>query len=263
MAVAGAIVIAGLVTLLCQQPVANMLAGKLTQANYQGVHIPTGVGIAMLPAIILTFTLTSVDREHSIILWLTAACMGGFIDDAIGDHEFRGFVGHFRALFAGQLTTGIVKVALVAGAGWLVFVPQLNIQALADLLTALLTVNLFNQLDLRPGRMLKGALLLLAPIVLLTTGQGQLLAAIGTGAVLGILGGDIRARIMLGDAGANLVGALAAMALFLTLSPSGRLLALLFVFVLNLVGELYSFTRLIQRLPILGWLDYLGRQRQE
>jgi UDP-GlcNAc:undecaprenyl-phosphate/decaprenyl-phosphate GlcNAc-1-phosphate transferase len=70
---------------------------------------------------------------------------------------------------------------------------------------------------------------------------------------------DLRERAMLGDTGANLLGALAGLWLVLTLSGAGQLVALVLLAVITVYGELRSISALIERTPGLRQLDSLGR----
>jgi len=65
--------------------------------------------------------------------------------------------------------------------------------------------------------------------------------------------------VMLGDTGANLLGALAGLWLVLTLSQGGQLVALALLAVITLYGELRSISELVERTPLLRQLDSLGR----
>ena len=64
---------------------------------------------------------------------------------------------------------------------------------------------------------------------------------------------------MLGDAGANFAGAIAGVALIVTLGDTARLIALLIVAALTVYGEFRSISAAIERLPVLRDLDRLGR----
>ena len=98
---------------------------------------------------------------------------------------------------------------------------------LADVALLILATNLFNLLDLRPGRAEKGLALLgaglclgawtLAPIELLGIFAGPVLV----GAWL-----TLRERAMLGDTGSNLIGAIAGVWLLTILGGDARLIAL-------------------------------------
>jgi UDP-N-acetylmuramyl pentapeptide phosphotransferase/UDP-N-acetylglucosamine-1-phosphate transferase len=64
---------------------------------------------------------------------------------------------------------------------------------------------------------------------------------------------------MLGDTGANLLGALAGLWLVLTLSGAGQLIALCLLVAITLYGELRSISGFVERTPGLRALDSLGR----
>ncbi len=67
------------------------------------------------------------------------------------------------------------------------------------------TANLLNLLDLRPGRAAKAGVLAAAATL---RGPGGGLVAGPLGATLAVLPDDLGERVMLGDAGANALGAL-------------------------------------------------------
>jgi UDP-N-acetylmuramyl pentapeptide phosphotransferase/UDP-N-acetylglucosamine-1-phosphate transferase len=70
---------------------------------------------------------------------------------------------------------------------------------------------------------------------------------------------DLRERAMLGDTGANLLGALAGLWLVLTLSALGQAVALAVLVLVTVYGELRSISSLIERIPLLRQLDSWGR----
>jgi UDP-N-acetylmuramyl pentapeptide phosphotransferase/UDP-N-acetylglucosamine-1-phosphate transferase len=72
---------------------------------------------------------------------------------------------------------------------------------------------------------------------------------------------DLRERLMLGDAGANALGAVLGLGVVLACSPGVRTLVLVVVAALNLASELVSFSRVIDRVAPLRALDQLGRRR--
>ncbi|MEO6712847.1 MAG: hypothetical protein ABIM89_05380, partial [Mycobacteriales bacterium] len=120
------------------------------------------------------------------------------------------------------------------------------------------TANLANLLDLRPGRAAKvTAVGLLA--VALTTRVGAVPLAWCAGVAAGVLPIDLRERAMLGDAGANAVGAALGVGLVVAAVPAARIAALVVVTVLTLASERVSFSRVIDSTPPLRWLDQLGR----
>ncbi len=172
---------------------------------------------------------------------------------------------HARALLGGRLSTGVIKAAgafglaafAVSGLGheWPGY--------LADTALLLLTTNLFNLLDLRPGRVEKALALLLAGICIgAATAYPVELLGVFIGPVLIGAALTLRERAMLGDAGANLAGAIAGVALIVALGDEARLIALAVVAALTIFGEFRSISAAIERIAPLRWLDRLGRLRE-
>ena len=79
------------------------------------------------------------------------------------------------------------------------------------------------------------------------------------GATAALLVDDLRERLMLGDVGANVLGACLGAGVVLSSSFGVRLGVLAAVALLNVVGELSWFTRLIDAVPPLRALDRAGR----
>ena len=130
----------------------------------------------------------------------------------------------------------------------------------ADAALIALAANLANLLDRGPGRVTKAAGAAFAVLAVATrirrrarrTGAGRRGRARPPGA------GPARA-VMLGDAGANPLGAAVGVGVVLACSPGVRVAALVAVGALNLASELVSFTKVIDRTPPLRFLDRLGR----
>jgi hypothetical protein len=129
------------------------------------------------------------------------------------------------------------------------------------------SANLLNLFDLRPGRASK---VTLAWAALLAAGspaagraRGQAArsaAAAAAGPALALLPEDLGERAMLGDAGANALGALLGVAVAAGLPRSARLAVLAGVVGLTAASEKVSFTKVIARTPALNKLDMLGRR---
>jgi UDP-N-acetylmuramyl pentapeptide phosphotransferase/UDP-N-acetylglucosamine-1-phosphate transferase len=98
-----------------------------------------------------------------------------------------------------------------------------------------------------------------APVALTAPAGGVAAAAVGAGAA--VLHDDLAERTMLGDAGANALGAALGLALVAREGRAARLVHLGVVTALTLASEKVSFTRVIERTPILRELDHLGRRQ--
>jgi UDP-GlcNAc:undecaprenyl-phosphate/decaprenyl-phosphate GlcNAc-1-phosphate transferase len=93
------------------------------------------------------------------------------------------------------------------------------------------------------------------------TGHGALrTVAAPLGAAIALLPEDLGERAMLGDAGANALGALLGVAAAASLSRPARLALLAAITGLTAASEVVSFTAVIERTPALRWLDMLGRR---
>jgi UDP-N-acetylmuramyl pentapeptide phosphotransferase/UDP-N-acetylglucosamine-1-phosphate transferase len=129
--------------------------------------------------------------------------------------------------------------------------------------------NLLNLFDLRPGRAIKVAAA--SGVLLAATDAGDarrsdypfrktIVLAPPLGAALALLPDDLRERAMLGDGGANALGALLGAAAAATLPRPARAGLLAGITALTLASEKISFTKVIERTPPLRWLDMLGRR---
>lgn len=204
----------------------------------------------------------------------------GLYDDVVGarpeQKAAKGFAGHLAALREGQVTAGMVKVvgvgaaglaaaALLAGDPVVARHPRRQRHGVIGRGVDLLlgagviagTANLINLLDLRPGRAAKSGLLLGVPLVPSPHGG---IAAGAVGAAAGLLPADLDERVMLGDSGANALGALLGVTLAARTGPVGRAGLLAALAGLTAASERVSFTQVIQRTPGLRELDALGRR---
>jgi UDP-N-acetylmuramyl pentapeptide phosphotransferase/UDP-N-acetylglucosamine-1-phosphate transferase len=193
----------------------------------------------------------------------------GVIDDLRGSGKRRGLRGHLGALAHGEVTTGTVKLAGLAASGLGAAVLEGGDTADVAINAGLIAggANLLNLFDLRPGRAIKVATLtagLIAVGAALSPGTGRLAGlqavAVPAGAALALLPADLGERAMLGDAGANALGAMLGAAAAQTLQKSTRAGLLAGIVALTVASEKVSFTRVIEATPALRWLDMLGRR---
>jgi UDP-N-acetylmuramyl pentapeptide phosphotransferase/UDP-N-acetylglucosamine-1-phosphate transferase len=246
----------------------------LARSNYRGRTLPTSAGV-VLPlaasvveggrAVAGSFDVGYTAGPARVLVLLAAVGFGllGLVDDLAGGAD-KGFRGHAAALAQGRLTTGglkllgggvlaLVAVAPVAGAS-----PG---RLLADAGLVALCANLANLLDRAPGRTVKAGV---AAFVVLAVAAGRREAlgavAVVVGAALGLFLDDLHERLMLGDAGSNVVGAVLGLGVVVACGPGARNLVLVGVGALNVAGELVSFSRVIDAVPPLRAADRAGRR---
>jgi hypothetical protein len=206
-------------------------------------------------------------RMAAAVAGAVSGVVGGY-DDLAGaapaQSRDKGLAGHLAALRAGRVSTGAVKVAGIGVAAVVAAVLTRRgrgASALVDgvLSTGLMagTANLVNLLDLRPGRAAKASLL--AATALLGGPSGALVAG-PLGATAALLPADLGEQVMLGDCGANAVGALLGLRLAQLPARSARTALLAALVGLTLASEKVSFTQVIEATPGLRELDRLGRR---
>jgi len=242
------------------------------RTNHRGEPVTLLEGpAAAAGAIAAALAVPGLTARTRAALTLAAAGAAGFgcYDDLAGSGKSRGFRGHLTALAHGEVTSGMVKLAGIgatgAAASALLGGPAVDKVINTGLVAG--SANLLNLFDLRPGRASKVAL---AWAALLSAGspaagreRGQAArsaAAAAAGPALALLPEDLGERAMLGDAGANALGALLGAAVAVGLPRSARLAVLAGVVGLTAASEKVSFTKVIARTPALNTLDMLGRR---
>lgn len=274
----------------------SLESSRLVVPNYRGRVVFLGLGIVwVFWAIGISFAwilmasfggVGGSPPQWTPVYVVLLAFIFGLVDDVFGTHGEKGFRGHLRAMAEGRLTTGGLKlVGIGAAAVWAAAISMLTMSQQANwslpeqvlgFVTGTILIagsaNLLNLLDLRPGRALKGYLVLVAvawafgaaaadwrgqPAVAATN-----LLAVAVwfvGPALAVWGYDLSERGILGDAGANAAGALAGYALLVALPLWGVVVAAVLVVGLNLASERVSFSQVIEGSRFLSWLDGLSR----
>jgi UDP-N-acetylmuramyl pentapeptide phosphotransferase/UDP-N-acetylglucosamine-1-phosphate transferase len=280
---AGAIALAlvagfGVVRLLLLAAPDLLRAPALQTENFRGKRIPTAGGLLVVLAVLIiegarvglgavgVGRRPGLDAARALVL-LAVLGFGvlGLLDDVLATGEERGFGGHGRALLQGRVTTGLLKLvgggalalALAAAPG-----PEGRLHVIADAALIALAANLGNLLDRAPGRALKCGVVAWIPLLFVAGGDGLGLAlAAVMGAFVATAPEDLGEQLMLGDAGANVLGAVLGLAVVLEVGWHARLVVLAVVLALNLVSEWVSFSRVIERVGVLRALDGVGRRR--
>jgi UDP-GlcNAc:undecaprenyl-phosphate/decaprenyl-phosphate GlcNAc-1-phosphate transferase len=273
---------------LAAQLIWRMAAGLfksvvLQRPNYRSHYLPTGAGI------VLALAVATVEGGRAlaaaagigdvpgpgvtrtvILAGLFGFAALGFLDDVLGGDAERGWRAHLRALAAGRLSAGGVKLfgggmlalMLASAAGSTASGSGGVLRLAADGALVALAANLGNAFDRAPGRTIKVSLVAWAALSIAAAG-GAAGVALGPvmGAALGLLPEDLGERLMLGDAGANALGAALGLGAVLTLGPGARLVLTGALLGLNVAADLVSFTKVIRNTPALDRLDQLGRLR--
>lgn len=185
----------------------------------------------------------------------------GLIDDCLAVGEDRGFRGHLRAFREGRLTSGMLKL-LGGGAIAILLVslpsfPRGRTLLLDGALVAL-CANVGNVFDRAPARTIKVGVLGFIPVVLVLQGAAGPIAVV-IGAALAMIPEERSEKAMLGDTGANPIGAAIGIGLVFGASTTVRILALVVVVVINLAAERWSFSSVIERNGLLRALDGVGQ----
>ncbi|MGI9020474.1 MAG: hypothetical protein ACR2G3_07175 [Solirubrobacterales bacterium] len=275
--IAGLAVSAAVAALVAGRWLDDMARTGLVRENYRGARpaFPAGAVLAACSLVALVPLAVLDDRADLDLLdpelrrwavYVLGVALLGLVDDALGRGAAadtpRGWRGHARAIAAGRFSTGAVKAvgALALAAYAVSGRGREDLGYVADLALLLLATNLFNLLDLRPGRVEKAMVLLLAGLCLgAWTAAPVELLGLFIGPVLVGAYFTLRERAMLGDTGSNLAGAIAGISLLVTLEEDGRLIALAAVCALTIYGEFRSISSAIDRFPPLRQLDSLGR----
>jgi len=249
--------------------------------NYRARALPFPFGVLTLAAALIALIplmllekLGSVALFHPEALPIAVYALGvialGLIDDTLGENRaetgdrpvHRGWRGHGAAVLRGELSTGAVKAAGSLGLALFTmsYLGLSNGRWLLAVGVLVLATNVFNLLDLRPGRATKVFVLLGAGLAI-GSADVRPLWSLGLFIAPALIAGfyDLRERAMLGDTGSNLLGALAGLWLVLVLSETGQLIALAVLGAVTLYGELRSISELIERVPGLRELDSWGR----
>lgn len=243
----------------------------LQRTNYRGRRLPVAAGLAIALGVVLVQVLFALveryggidgDEAARAATVLGGATIGfaliGLFDDLAGDTTVKGFAGHLGALRHGQVTSGLVKLVWGVLFGVLAVQGDLVDSVRGGLLIAA-TANVANLFDRAPGRVVKVSLVG-GVVAVAFGGLGWALTGplVVLGAGLAMLWPDLREQCMLGDTGANVLGAAVGWAFVVALGAPGEWVALVVMVLLNLASERVSFSRVIDAVAPLRWFDRLG-----
>ena len=240
-------------------------AWKLERTNFQGKRIPTGFGFLLVPAAAPIYAaILFLPALNGVVGSFLAALLGfgtiGLLDDVCGTREAGGFRGHLRLLRRGKVSTGLVKAVVGGGLGLGLGAVAARFDPATSLVNGLvigLAANTLNLLDLRPGRAVScfwiGVLALAAARLGRLAVWWGLIPILIPAALLTVL--DRSARVMLGDAGSNALGAILGLALVYEVGLPARIALILLMIAVHLYAEKYSISELIEGNRILRRVD--------
>lgn len=243
---------------------------RWTRTNHQGAPVSLLEGPAVAAGLAAGSLLTGGTPRSA--LSHTTAALGAFafglVDDLAEDTSTRskGLRGHLAAARHGTLTTGGLKVLGIGATGLLAaaLAPERGTRRparrVADVLVdgALVaaSANLANLLDLRPGRALKAGT---AVALLLSSTSASAAGGVVVGSAAAAARTDLAGTDMLGDSGANALGALLGSAVVQGTSRPVRAVVLAGLVGLTVASERVSFSQVIARTPWLDAVDRWGR----
>jgi UDP-N-acetylmuramyl pentapeptide phosphotransferase/UDP-N-acetylglucosamine-1-phosphate transferase len=244
---------------------------KLQRPNYKNKLIPSGFGFLMVisavPVYLGMLKLHLWNIETICFMFaITIFGVVGLLDDVFGNNDIKGLRGHFRAMGAGTVTTGTAKavVGTITGLGLGLWIANGNISlGIVNGLLISLCANAMNILDLRPGRAVScfwlGLLVLIATGSLLDPLWPNVVPLIGPVILLTFL--DRRAKVMIGDAGSNALGAALGLIFIYALSFPVRVVIMALLVLFHLFAEKKSLSEIIEGNPFLRKVDGLLGER--
>ncbi len=240
---------------------------RLYAENHRGKRVPRTLGFALAGGGAISTGMVALFDRAGVGAAGWVACgasvlvfVAGLVDDLTPGGP-RGLSGHLRALVAGHVTSGIVKL-FVVGASSLVAVaagPQRGgIVRISGVVLIAGAANLWNGLDVRPGRACRFSYPAFVSVGAFPWPLAPFVPGIALAALL-VLPWDTGERAMLGDSGANLLGFAVGIAIYYALPNDVVWIAAAVALVLNLLAETVTLSRLIDVVPPLRWFDRLGR----
>lgn len=235
----------------------NHRGEAVTLAQGPAVSAGSLAGVATAPGL-------SVPVRIASGVAIGGAAALGMLDDLTGATDVKGLRGHLGALRRGEVTTGTIKLlglgatGLVAGA-----MARRGRGGVVDAVLAGAVVagsaNLANLFDLRPGRATK-VFVAASGAPLLAGGIGGAVVAGPVAAATALLPQDLSEQSMLGDTGANALGAAWGVSMAASLRRPALAATVLGLVGLTVASERVSFSDVIEQTPVLRALDDWGRR---
>ncbi|HZK57482.1 MAG TPA: glycosyltransferase [Clostridia bacterium] len=248
-----------------------LLSANITGKNYKGHIIPVSMGVTLVPVTVVNaivfnyFSKSDFDTQQLLLIFLMGVMtvmVVGLIDDLTGNRDTLGFRGHIKSLLKGRLTTGGLKAVVGGFVSLLIgsFFSYHMIEILINALIIALFTNLINLLDLRPGRAIKGFLLISVLFIFVgLVGETRTILMSFIAYAIAYLPQDIKAKSMMGDVGSNALGVVLGIAAVTSYGITVKSIMLGLLILVHIIAEKYSLTEIIRRNSVLSFFDELGR----
>jgi UDP-N-acetylmuramyl pentapeptide phosphotransferase/UDP-N-acetylglucosamine-1-phosphate transferase len=245
--------------------------------NYRGHRIPATGGMVFAGTLGLVLAVTTLGSwvvrggltdERRSLVWTLAGILAVFAAGLYDDFRpgrTRGVLAQLSLATRGTITSGVVKLVTIVGASalvsWMLGARGWRLVLAIPVLAG--CANLWNLLDVRPGRCLK---LFLPAIVGVGIATGGLFSSVlfwpSAAMAVVLLVPELLERSMLGDSGSNVLGFIVGVGLLLSVPTVGLAVALGAILILHVLAETVTLSRLIEATPPLRWLDGVGRRRE-
>ncbi|MCS7253003.1 MAG: hypothetical protein RMK18_01135 [Armatimonadota bacterium] len=250
---------------------ALMRCGDLLRRNFRNQAVITSGGVAIYASFALQLAIACIAIIHLASLCSLIALVAGWflfvglIDDIFGDRVWRGLSGHIRALLhQRRITTGLIKaIGGILGTAVVVLwhsgqIAKPPLESLFGIALICLSANGINLLDKRPSRALKVFWVLCGCSFALADSSGRCIVAMLAASTLPYAFYDFTCRAMLGDAGANMLGAALGSFIWAATPLKFQLVVLALLVALHVYAEKRSLTEAIASSKVLSWFDRIG-----
>lgn len=251
---------------------------ELLRKDGEGNLLPTAVGAVLALSLLLVEAIRMAfssggDAAHAIVsqartaglVAVVGAALVGVVDDLVGPPARRGLMAHLKALGRGELAPAGIRtfaLLLVGATAAGLLGPRSMTAFLVDAAVIVLAANLVTLFDGRPGRSIKaGVVLFLVAALAGGFSTSLVAAAVVAGAATSLALDDLHGRVLIGRTGTYALGAAVGVGIASHGGPQHHVAAALVLLGCNLLSEAVPFTKLVDALPPLRWLDSLGRRR--
>lgn len=246
-----------------------LISHNIKIVNYNKKEIPVGIGILLLLSAVISssFILFITDQPMMYFVYLFGLSLVGFagiLDDLVGETKIKGLKGHLSKMCQGQLTSGGLK-AIIGGLSALYVSFSFSMSLMDLLLNTLIIlffINAMNLFDVRPGRAIKTFLITSMFVWTFSKAPDRYLTLILVGGILTIVKGDLKEEYMLGDVGANILGYTLGFTSAISFNMGNKIFIIALLVILHIIAEITSISLLINKNPVLRYIDEIGRLKK-